>query len=208
LTETDAGLGFTAGRVTELRLTPINKGRTVDQVVEVEFDWAILLGSGSRLGFYGTGAWQPRLSQRDGPGQPWVNRAGFYDGPLKWRGNVGAELQKGSLSADFNVQHFGRYRVTYADLSPEELVNIDNPQAVSYQGSEYIPSQVYADVGVSKRFLVSGRSGPANAIRLRFGVQNLFDKRPPTVANEFDVPYSTYGDARRRRFSLAVSAEL
>jgi outer membrane receptor protein involved in Fe transport len=41
---------------------------------------------------------------------------------------------------------------------------------------------------------------------MRFGIQNVFDKRPPTIVSPYAVPYSTYGDARRRRFELALSA--
>jgi outer membrane receptor protein involved in Fe transport len=206
LTDLDAARGFTAGRITEIDLTPVNDGRTIDESVDVEFDWRIDLTGGAELELYGSATWQPRLSQRKGTGQPWLKRAGAYDGPLRWRGNLGAEWHGGPLSVGINVQAFDGYLVTYADVRPTELLLINNEQTVRYQGGTRVPRQAYVDLTVRRRFLMSSKADPMDALEMRFGIQNVFDKRPPTVANEFDVPYSTYGDPRRRRFELAFSA--
>jgi outer membrane receptor protein involved in Fe transport len=207
LTELDAQRGFTGGRVTEIYLTPTNEGRTIDQMVDAEFEWRLpFLGEG-QLEFYGSGTWQPRLSQLRAKSEKWLERAGAYDGPLSWRGNIGAEWRQGSFAIDANIQFFSSYRVTYADPDGRGDVIIDNPQTLRYQGSERIPSQTYVDLAVSRRLRLAGRSVSMDALDVRLGVQNVFDKRPPTVANEFDVPYSTYGDPRRRRFTLSLSAE-
>jgi outer membrane receptor protein involved in Fe transport len=207
-TEADAAQGFTAGRVTEIDLTPVNEGRTIVESVDVEFDWRMPLRGGSELEIYGSGTWQPRLSQRKGNGQPWLKRAGAYDGPLRWRGNLGAQWHRGPLSMGVNVQVFDGYRVTYANVRPQEILLIDNAQTVRYQGSDQIPGQAYVDLTLSRRFRLSGQAGPVRAVDVRFGVQNVLDKKPPIVADEFDVPYSTYGDPRLRRFELALSAGL
>jgi outer membrane receptor protein involved in Fe transport len=140
---------------------------------------------------------------RSRAGEPWVERVGYFDGPLSWRGNIGAEWGRGPLSIDLNLQLFGRHRVTYADLSSFAAVVIGNEQVLRFQGSAYIPAQAYVDLGVRRRFGM----GAANTVDVRFGIQNLLDKRPPIVANPGEVSYSTYGDARRRRFELAVSTE-
>jgi outer membrane receptor protein involved in Fe transport len=107
-----------------------------------------------------------------------------------------------------NVQVFDGYRVTYANVRPQEILLIDNAQTVRYQGSDQIPGQAYVDLTLSRRFRLSRQAGPVRAVDVRFGVQNVLDKKPPIVADEFDVPYSTYGDPRLRRFELALSAGL
>jgi outer membrane receptor protein involved in Fe transport len=208
LTDLDAARGFTVGRVIEINLTPINDGRTIDETIDVEFDWLTRAAGGIQIQLYGSGTWQPRLSQRKGAGQPWLKRAGAYDGPLRWRGNIGAEWQRGRLAIGVNLQAFDGYRVTYADVRPRELLSINNEQTVRYQGGNRVPRQAYVDMTLRRRFLISPKAAPIDGLEIRFGIQNVFDKRPPTVANEFDVPYSTYGDARRRRFELTLSAEL
>jgi outer membrane receptor protein involved in Fe transport len=207
LTDADVARGYTAGRVTAIDLTSLYEGRAVNKSVDVDFTWRFPLPNGDELDLYGSGTWQLSLRQREGDRQPWRERVGFYNGPLSWRGNVGAEWRKGSLAVNFNVQFFSRYRVTMADLRLGDLVVEDNEQTVRNQGRDRIPNQAYADVAISRRLRLSPASSPLKAVDVRFGVQNVFDKRPPTVANEFDVPYSTYGDARRRRFSLAVLTE-
>jgi outer membrane receptor protein involved in Fe transport len=155
---------------------------------------------GSELQAYASITWQPRLAKRFGTGGPWVDTLGYINGASSWRGNIGAEWRRGPLAIDLNVQMFGTYRVTYAG----ELAT-RNPQVLRYQGREKVPSQAYVDLALRRRFRLVGFGGRTDDVDLRFGIQNVFDKRPPTIANPFEVPYSTYGDARRRRFELVVS---
>jgi outer membrane receptor protein involved in Fe transport len=205
LTEADARLGFTAGPVTRVDLAPLNAGRTIADAIDVEFGWRMPFIAGSRIDLYGSATLQPRLKTRSRDGQPWVERIGYFDGALARRGNVGAEWRLGPLSVDLNLQFFDGYRVTYAD--PTNTVGRENAQVLRYQGREHVPSQVYVDLSVRRRLQLTARSAPLNALDLRFGIQNLFDRRPPLIANPAEVPYSTYGDARRRRFELALSSE-
>jgi outer membrane receptor protein involved in Fe transport len=116
-------------------------------------------------------------------------------------------LQRRRLAVGINVQAFDGYKVTYADVRPGELLLINNEQTVRYQGGNRVARQAYVDMTLQRRFLISPKAAPMDGLEVRFGIQNVFDKRPPTVANQFDVPYSTYGDARRRRFELTLSAE-
>jgi outer membrane receptor protein involved in Fe transport len=202
LTEADARRGFTAGPVTGLDLRSVNEGSTIAEAIDLEFDWAVPLAGGTEVRAYGSATWQPRFETRSGTGRPWVDTLGFINGPSAWRANAGAEWRKGPLAVDVNVQMFSRYRVTYAgDLATR------NPQVLRYQGREFVPSQAYVDLSVRRRFQLGPGGGLINAVDLRFGVQNVFDKRPPTIANQFEVPYSTYGDARRRRFQLTLASE-
>jgi outer membrane receptor protein involved in Fe transport len=207
LTEADARLGFTAGQVTSIDFTAVNRGRTIAEAVDVEFNWPTQFPNGSELQIYGSATWQPSLRMSGGAGQPWFERAGYFDGPLSWRGNVGAEWRRGPVSVDLNLQFFGRYRVTYADPNAAGAVLVGNEQLLRYNGGVHIPSQGYADLSARRRFPLAAPGGPLDAVEVRFGVQNLFDKRPPVIANRQEVPYSTYGDARRRRFELTLSSE-
>jgi outer membrane receptor protein involved in Fe transport len=97
--------------------------------------------------------------------------------------------------------------VTYADPSNVDGVVFDNGVILRFQGRERVPSQAYVDFAARRRFQLRGGVGPSNSVEVRFGVQNVFDKRPPTIVSPYAVPYSTYGDARRRRFELALSAD-
>jgi outer membrane receptor protein involved in Fe transport len=209
LTEADARRGFTAGRVVEIDLSDRNAGTTIADAVDIEFDWRVPFAGDSEVQLYGSGTWHPRLKQRRRPGKPWIDRVGHFDGPLAWRGNLGAEWTQGPLSIDLNVQFFDSYRITYADpfAANEAMIFVDNVQALRYQGSERIPSQAYVDLSLKRRFELVGRLGPVDSVQVRLGVQNVFDKRPPLIANNREVPYSTYGDARRRRFELSLSSE-
>jgi outer membrane receptor protein involved in Fe transport len=207
ITEADARLGFTAGPVTSIDFTALNRGRTVAEAVDVELNWPMQFPDGTELQIYGSATWQPSLRMSGGAGQPWIERAGYFDGPLSWRGNIGAEWRRGPWSIDLNFQLFDRYRVTYADPNAAGAVLVGNEQLLRYHGRDHIPSQGYADLSVRRRFQLAARGGPLDAVEVRFAVQNLFDKRPPVIANRQEVPYSTYGDVRRRRFELTLASD-
>jgi outer membrane receptor protein involved in Fe transport len=206
LTEADARLGFTAGPVTRVDVTRANEGRTIAEVVDLELDWRMPFSAGTEIQLYGSASWQPQLRTRRGRGQPFLERVGFFEGPSSWRGNIGVGWTQGPLSLDLNLQAFGAYRVTYADPSNVDGVVFDNGVIMRYQGRERVPSQAYVDFAARRRFQLKGGAGPLNPVQMRFGIQNVFDKRPPTIVSPYAVPYSTYGDARRRRFELALSA--
>jgi outer membrane receptor protein involved in Fe transport len=207
LTEADARLGFTAGPVTRVDVTRANEGRTIAEVVDLELDWRMPFSAGTEIQLYGSASWQPQLRTRRGRGQPFLERVGFFEGPSSWRGNIGVGWTQGPLSLDLNLQAFGAYKVTYADPSNVDGVVFDNGVILRFQGRERVPSQAYVDFAARRRLQLRGGVGPVNTVEVRFGVQNVFDKRPPTIVSPYAVPYSTYGDARRRRFELAVSTE-
>jgi outer membrane receptor protein involved in Fe transport len=143
---------------------------------------------------------------RSGKDQPWRERIGYFDGPSAWRGNIGAEWTRGPLSLDLNLQVFSSYRVSYANPDDVEGLQLDNSVVLSYQGKDRVGSEAYLDLGARRRFQLRGRAGPLDSVEARLGIQNVFDKRPATIASPFTVPYSTYGDARRRRFELTLSS--
>ncbi len=99
-----------------------------------------------------------------------------------------------------NVQYYDRYRPTYFDTS--NFAN--NATIIANQGSRWIPAQAYVDLSARRRFRVPAT--PLKTFELSFGLINLFDKRPPLVAQTGLPGYSYYGDPRRRRFELVLSA--
>jgi outer membrane receptor protein involved in Fe transport len=205
LTESDARFGFTAGPVTSVDVKAVSEGRTVAEAVDLGLDWSMPFIDGTDIQLYGSATWQPRLATRLGRGLPWLERVGFFEGPSAWRGNVGVGWTKGPLSLDLNLQAFSSYRVTFANPDDVDGVRFDNAVVQRYQGRDRVPSQAYVDLSARRRFSLEGRAGPLKSVEVRFGIQNIFDKRPPTIVSPYAVPYSTYADARRRRLELTAS---
>jgi outer membrane receptor protein involved in Fe transport len=206
LSQADIPLGFEAGPVTTIDIRPVNEGSTIVEALEVELNWKIPLISGSEIQLYGSGSWQPQLKTRLGAGRPWLKRLGFFDGPSAWRGNIGADWTIGSLAVGLNVQAFSGYRITFANPGNVDGVIFDNEELLSYQGRNWVPSQAYVDLAARRRFHLEASAAPLKTLEVRFGIQNLLDKPPPTVASPYAVPYSTYGDARLRRFELTLAS--
>lgn len=142
--------------------------------------------------------WQPSIRSRPYPGAPWRQRIGYYDGPLAWRGNGGFAWRRGPAAIDLNMQYYDGYRLTYADPAQASL----QARLIGFQGRARIPAQLYFDLAGSWRF---DMAGPVRVLEVQLGIVNLFDKSPPIIADPDGIGYSPYGDARRRRFELAVS---
>jgi outer membrane receptor protein involved in Fe transport len=206
LSAADAQLGYTAGEVITVDIRSANDGRTIAEAVDVELDWRMPFIGGSEIQLYGGATWQPQLRMRSGKDRPWLERIGYFDGPSAWRGNIGAEWTRGPISLDLNLQAFSSYRITYANPDDVDGVQLDNGVVLSYEGRDRVGSQAYLDLSARRRFQLRGRVGPLDTVEVRFGIQNVLDKRPATIASPFTVPYSTYGDARRRRFELTLSS--
>lgn len=198
LTDADKALGYTGGPILELDLRNRNTGDSLVEAVDFELDWRLKPLFGWEVAPYLRATWQPRVRTRTAPGEPWLDRVGYIDGPLAWRGNAGVEWRRGSTAIDLNAQYFNSYRVTY--VSP--LNTAMNPARLRFQGRSHVPSQVYVDLAVSRRFDIAGLDMEA-----RLGVQNILDHSPPIIADPDNIGYSGYGDPRRRRVELAVTTK-
>jgi outer membrane receptor protein involved in Fe transport len=199
LSAADAALGYTAGRIIVLYSGLANLGRTVAETVEAQLDWTLppVLGGETRV--YGAGTWQPTLRTRRRPGLPWLDRIGFLDGPLRWRGNAGVQWERGPLLVDLNLQYQGRSSPRYSPFS-----NVVVQNAAFNQARTYIPSRVYLDLAARRRFeFAAGHA--LRSLDVRFSVQNLLDTTPPIVADANNMGYDYRGDPRRRRFELSLS---
>lgn len=195
----DAALGYTAGRIVVLYTGLANVGRTVAETVDVQLDWSLPSLLGGQTELYGVGTWQPTLRTRRRSDLPWLDRVGFRDGPLEWRGNAGIQWTRDHLLLDLNAQYMGRSSPRY---SPYSNVVVQN--AAFNQTRTYIPSRIYLDLTARRRIDFA----PSHALRsldVRFGVQNLLDTTPPIVADANNMGYDYRSDPRRRRFELSLS---
>ncbi|MFC3077675.1 TonB-dependent receptor [Phenylobacterium terrae] len=202
LSPADAALGYTAGRVVQMHVGMINGGRTVTETVDVQLDWAL---PPTRLGqarLYGAATWQPTFRSRVRADGPLIERAGYRDAPLKWRGNGGVQWTHGPTIVDLNLQYFGARQVA---SSAADIV-ATGPERVRFQGAAHIPSQVYVDLAVRRSFELPP-GGHLRAFDVRLGVQNLLDRSPPILADSTTLGYDYYGDPRRRRFEVLLTAK-
>ncbi|QXQ08056.1 TonB-dependent receptor [Sphingosinicellaceae bacterium] len=198
LTAADQALGFTGGRVTRVDLTTGNIARSRIDALDLNIDYPLMTKHGT-FRVYANATWEPRYWQQSGPGQPHLERVGYSDGPLEWRGNGGFDWSSGSLRLGLNGQYYAHYQVATA-ASP-----VRNAQLLAYQGSNFIPAQFYVDFSGAYEFADGWRGYVPRGTQLRLGIVNLLDHRPPTVTDPNTTGYSYYGDPRRRRIELTIA---
>ena len=201
VTEADKADGFAVGPVTALDTTLINAGRTEVEAVDLRVDWRLAARAVGDVRLYGALTWEPRFAVRGAPGTATINKVGYVDGPLEWRGNAGVEWGRGPLVVDLNAQYYGSYRVSYANPA-----SVGNVELIADQGGEWVPAQTYVDLNLRRRFTALLGPGPLRTLEARLSIQNLFDRSPPIVAATPDLGFSEYGDPRRRRFVATLSA--
>ena len=199
LSPSDVTDKLSAGRVVALDTSAINAGRTIVETVDARLDWRLPPTSFGDVRLYGAATWQPTFKRRVAGDEAAINRTGYMDGPLEWRGNTGVEWAKGPTVVDVNAQFYDSSRVSHADFGASA-----NAQEIRYQGSDHVPAQVYVDVSVRRKFTAVGGSTDMEA---RLSIQNLLDHSPPIVAPSSSLGFSEYGDPRRRRITLTIAAE-
>ena len=187
----------TPGPITAVDTSALNLSKSRLKAIDIQVDYDLKNTSVGNLHFYGIATHTSELSLRSLPDEPAVNRAGFFDGPLKWRANIGLDWSSGSWSAGWNTQIYGSYRVCSSVLTAFNCT-----QQETWQGAAKIGSQTYSDLYVSYDFKSSGVLDGTN---IRLGIQNVFDQKPPAVASGIDqLGYSSFGDPRLQRFTLAL----
>ena len=200
LTDADRAAGFTGGVITRIDASYFNIGRTRSDAVDVKADYARSLGDLGRLQVYAAATWQPRLIRRISPDRPALDYAGFAEGPLRWRANLGATWDRGPVSVSANGQYYGPYN---AILFPQTVAPSVLTEEELQRPGVRTRAQFYLDL--SAAYLFTLREGPVRAVEARVGVQNLFDSSPPIVINT-PLGYSFYGDPRRRRIEVSLRA--
>lgn len=212
LTAADIAEGYSAGRITVIDTSSLAAGRSKVEAVDisVRYDRESTIGA---FQLYAVATWQPSLRRRDHPTIKSYDLVGQGNGPLAVRGNAGLSWTGDRLSATVNAQFYASYGVAYAFSPGSPLYpgyQVANARMILEQGGSRIPAQAYLDASVSLRSSPPGVREHEGSVVYRLGVKNVLGSRPPGVVpplvDAFDeIGYSSYGDARGRRFQLDVS---
>jgi len=186
-----------AGPIIFIDRTLTNFARAQVRSLDFQGDFEFSPGPLGTLRVYALATRQLRLRRQFLTTTSLYDLVGFFDGPLRWRGNVGIDWSHGGWRAGWNMQYYSSYSVLYGDPA-QALIGTSQR---TRQGTDRIPSQAYHDVFVAYDFPAAH---PLAGTRMSLGVQNLLDHRPPVLANPL-LGYSRYGDPRLRRFTLSIA---
>ena len=116
------------------------------------------------------------------------------DGRPKWRASGSINWEKGPVE----VGLFGSYVGMVYDTSVvrDELIDSDNPNA------NFFPVDDWFTMNASIAYSIDNE-GPLNGTRLRFAINNLFDKDPP-LADETYGYFSDLHSPRGRQFAIEL----
>lgn len=197
MTDADRAQGFTGGRIVELDTRGMNGGTLTVDTLDARIDWTVPFVGGT-LHSYGAATWQMR-NRRKPLFAAVRERVGYADGPLRWRANGGAEWTFGRTMVGANAQYFSRH-LTMSWETPDGA-------PVETQGSKWVRAQIFVDLYARRRFEIDW-AGKRREVSVDLGIVNLFDRAPAYHANDYSIgpQYSYYGDPRRRRFELSLSA--
>ena len=197
------GSGGQPGPITQIDATTINLASSHLRAIDIQAEYATTSETLGRLRFYAAATHTKELSRRVQATDLAVDRSGFSDGPLKWRGNIGIDWSKNDWSAGWNAQYYNSYRACQSTQSPFSC-----NQWETWQGASKVPSQMYHDVYVSYSFATE--SGVLRGTDISFGVNNVFNNHGPTISSglAYAVGATSYVDPRLRRFTLSLRKHL
>jgi iron complex outermembrane receptor protein len=202
LTDADRALGYTGGAITAFNSGTVNLARKEVTAYDIQLDYTRKTAALGEFRLYALATYQPDFSSQPIPGAPVFNSAG-YNTLLEWRGNGGLEWSRGRWSAGWNMQYYHSY-LGYSPTATAATI----ATFITNQGTDTIPSQVYHDVRLRYRFgpQPSGWRRLLANTELTIGMQNVLNDEPPAIASAvaFLSSYSTYGDARLRRYNITV----
>ncbi len=193
-----------AGPITRVDASFLNIASTFVEAYDFQLDYDMQTERHGGFHWYAIATWEPRYENRVLPGMPLVERVGFNDGPLEWRGNFGLNWDRGALSVGWNAQYYASYLVYPAGSSfgAAEAASLN-------QGSPRVPLQIYHDLMLRYRFdtAVQWGGGMLDNAEVTLGLQNMFDTLPPILAvtGPAGGAYSAYGDPRLRRYSISFT---
>lgn len=185
-----------AGVITELDRTLINTAASKVEAWDFQFDYQHNLDKLGDFKFYGVATLQSTLQSQAVLTSAVIDRVGYSDGPLRWRGNAGVVWTMGAWTTSLNTQWYDGYLVysSTASARTRDVLTLG-------QGSSGIDSQVYTDISTRYTF----GSGRLDGMWLSVGVRNVFGASPPTLATaDSRGGYSTYGDPRGRTYFLSL----
>lgn len=186
--------GFAVGKIISLDLSLVNLKSLETEAVDFTLSYETMV-FGGMLSLGGRATYVDSLVIQAFGDDPAVDYAGVVSyafasagagqGALRWRGNVSAQWSRDRLSLGWQARYLDGYY-----LNAEKTVDLN-------QGAARVDSQTYHDFNVSYRF-------PFDAT-LRFGINNVFNKKPPFDASMEPLYYSSYGDPRLRNFYLGMT---
>ncbi len=168
----------------------MNVGASVAETVDVSAEYRRPLAGGEAKASL-RGVWQPSYRRRVNPETPWIETAGYSDGPLRVRAFAGAQWTGDALTLGLNAQYYASYRVADSGLSPAFIT-----QYLARLKGGRVPSQVYLDA--FSTWSVGGKT------QLQLIVRNLADATPP-FAFTAAMGYSPYGDASGRALEISLT---
>jgi iron complex outermembrane recepter protein len=184
------------GPIIQIDQSYLNFATTRVQAYDIQIDYSRDIGAYGTLHPYVVATAQEELTRKLvlDPAVPPINYVGDggSDGPVRWTGNMGLDwYATPGLTLSWNAQYTHSYCLAFGC------------ERVIAQGAAEIPAQVYHDIALTYAF-----SEPRDSWKMlgnttvNFGVQNVFNKEPPIIADGMN--YSQYGDPRLRRYSLMV----
>lgn len=202
LTPEDEALGYSGGEIEFFDLSLINLERTTVEAIDIQIDQIFETDQWGDFRLYAIGTYTERVERQVLPETPLLDRVGFDDGPLEWRANFGLtwESPSSDLSLGWNAQYYDSYLVYGVNDTQRDI-----DQEILQHGRTTIPSQVFHDVTLTYRPDIERFSRILDGTEVRLGIQNLFDEEPFIRPDERSRGrYSSYGDARMRRYSISV----
>lgn len=201
LTAADAAKGYTGGVVTAIDASYTTIGWTHIDAIDGRLDVPLHTARHGALNLFAAGTWQPHFTRFVDPASAPEELTNRSDGVLALRGNAGLDWKKGALGLGLTTQFYGSYSVA-GGMAPSDSLNL---RYITLQGSERIPAAVTVDLSAEYRVPLERGGARPRTLDIRFGIQDLFDRRPATVINA-EGGYSFYADPRRRRFELTLAA--
>ncbi|WP_159105869.1 TonB-dependent receptor domain-containing protein [Ideonella sp. B508-1] len=192
------GSGGQPGPITQIDSTLFNIASTRLKALDLQAEYATYDLAWGYLRFYAAATHTMSLSRKVLATDPAVDRAGFSDGPLKWRANFGIDWHKNAWSAGWNAQYYDSYRVCQSTLDPFTC-----SQWEAWQGASKVPSQIYHDINVGYDLDAAGILAGTD---VNFGVNNVFNNHGSTISSgiAYVVGATSYLDPRLRRFTLSL----
>lgn len=185
-----------AGVITAIDTTLFNTASSKMEAWDFQIEHELDLGSWGRLQTYGVATLQTSLESQTVVSEPTVERVGFQDGPLRWRGNAGFVWKSGAWTTSLNTQWYDSYKV----YSSYDFPYIQEVTAQA-QGSDRVESQNYTDVSTRYTFA----TGFFEGMWVSAGIRNVFGTSPPTIAtSDSRGGYSTYADPRGRTYVVSL----
>lgn len=199
LTPEDAARGYSGGVITRIDTSLVNTGWTRIGTVDTRFSYRLKSQDAGDFTFRANLSWQPRFSRRIDATERARDYVDYADGVLQWRGNGGIDWSSGKTDLAVTGQVFGSYRFALAADAAATRSAL-----AALQKRSRVPAQITFDVAAAHRLDLSDYGPRLHSLTVRMSVQNIFDKRPPTVAAA-EGGYSYYADPRGRRFEMTLA---